>query len=183
MLGISMVVHAWRWLTPLPKWTKEIEKDASLGGLSPIYARITTLHCQPRRELRVNEVANETVLAEMAVEDAFTWTGVAYDLTFDSETRFWIKADGLGDHVEIPYDRITSPSGKPVSLSQPKTTLPYTPDANCEWVLDAQSKKIYWIPPEVMRKGGGGYFWVGASLVMLGDDGVVRELSFEYPDC
>jgi hypothetical protein len=188
--GVLTVVDAWRSDVPLPRWMEGAEEDALLGGSSPTRAWIVTLYGVPRRELRLKSAADGTILAKLALEDdGFMGTGVAYDLTFDLETRFYIKVDGPGYHVQIPYDiksrsrryPCTITQGKPVPLSQPRTTSLYTLDGNCEWVLDRQSRKICWIPPEIMRRGSGGYFWAGASLVMLGSDGGVRKLSFKDP--
>jgi hypothetical protein len=53
------------------------------------------------------------VLAELPLEDdGFKGTGVAYDLSFDSGTRFYLNVDSPGYHVQIPYDIIASPSGR-----------------------------------------------------------------------
>ena len=190
--GISMVVRSWRTLAPLPRWAEGAEGDTLLGGLSPTCTLNATLYSLPRRELRVNAAENGTTLAMLRLEDdGPAGTGVPYDLAFDSETRFYLKVDAPGYHLKITYDIITSPSGQypctikqgePVPLSQPRTAPPYTLDVNLEWVLDGQSRKICWIPPDVMRRGSGGHFWAGASLVMFGSDGVVRKLSFKDPD-
>ena len=138
-------------------------------------------------------MADGTTLAKLPLDDGCSeGKGVSYDLAFDSETRFHLKVDGSGYHLKIPYDIIPSPSGQhpytikrgePVPLSTPRETSPYTLDANSEWVLDGESRRICWIPPDIMWRGSGGHFWVGASLVMLGYDGVVRKLTFKDPDC
>jgi len=70
-----------------------------------------------------------------------------------------------------------------MTLLEPRAVPPYTLDANCEWVLDAQSRKTCWISPGNLRRGDGGHFWAGQSLVMVGDDGVVRKVSFREQDC
>ena len=67
-------------------------------------------------------------------------------------------------------------------LSEPRATPPYTLDANCEWALDRCSRKVCWISPGNLRRGNGGHFWAGLSLVMVGDDGVVRKIFFKEPD-
>ena len=191
--GIPMVVRTWRSLAPLPKLAEGAGGDTLLGGSSPSRTLNASLYGLTRRELRLKAVETETTLAKLPIEDGgFKGTGVAYDLTFDSETRFHLKVDGPGYHLKIPYDIIalrsgwythTIKQGEPVPLSQPRTTSPYTFDINCEWVLDSRCRKICWIPPDIMRRGVGGHFWVGASLVMLSSDGVVSKLSFRDPDC
>jgi hypothetical protein len=72
--------------------------------------------------------------------------------------------------------------GEPVPLPEPRETPPYTLDENCEWVIDTKSRKICWISPGNVRRGDGGHFWAGLELVMVGDDGVVRKVSFTEPD-
>jgi WD40 repeat protein len=189
--GISAVMDAWRSCTPLPEWTEATDEDPSLSRLSPDCTQIVTFHGSPRRELRVKDVKDGTILAKLRLEHGDLGTGDVYDVTFDSETRFHLKIDRPGRHVQIPYDIIASPSGphsfriikgKPVPLSKPRATPPYTLDANCEWVVDAESRKICWISPGNVRRGSGGHFWAGLSLVMVGGDGVVRKLTFREPD-
>ena len=191
-LGVSTITHAWESDTPLPQWTETIEQDVSLSGLSPKFTLVVTVYSSPRQELRVKDAKDGTLLVNQSLEDEDFRTGEIYDLTFDSETRFYLNIDGSGQHVKIPYDVIASPSGnyshtitrgEPVTLSKPREEPPYTLDASCEWVLDTGSRKICWVPPGNIRRGNGGHFWAGLSLVMVGDDGVVRKLSFKEPDC
>jgi hypothetical protein len=94
-------------------------------------------------------------------------------------------------HVQIPYGitaassspyRDTITRGKPVPLPKPWEMPPYTPDTNCEWVLDAGSRKICWISPRNLQRGGGGHFWAGPELVVVGDDGIVSKVSFKEPE-
>jgi len=189
--GFSVVMEAWQSRTLLPEWTSSADEDVPLGGLSPERTRIATVYGSPRWELRVKDCEDGNVLASLPLEDGNFGIGEVYDLTFDSETRFCLKVDGPGKHVQIPYEIVASPSGQyshtitkggPVLLSEPRAKPPYTLDANCEWVLGAGSRKICWISPGDIRKGNGGHFWAGLSLVMLGGDGVVRKVSFKEPD-
>ena len=94
---------------------------------------------------------------------------------------------------QVPYNIIqTSPSGgysheiirgEPTHLPEPRVIPQYALDANCEWVVDTKSRRVCWISPGDVRRGDGGHFWDGLSLIMVGDDGVVRKLTFEEPDC
>jgi len=190
--GVSVIAQVLQSGTPLPEWTEAVDEDAPLSGWSPNGTWFITVHSSPRPELHVKDMKHGIVLANLPLEDADLGTGEVYDLIFDSENRFYLKIDGPGWHVQIPHDIIPSPSGdyshtitkeEPVPLSEPRATPPYTLDANCEWVIDAESRKICWISPGNVRRGNGGHFWAGLSLVMVGDDGVVRKLTFKEPDC
>jgi hypothetical protein len=161
-------------------------------GLSPACTKIATVYIPTRAHLWVNDMKHGDLLAWLPLEDDDLGSGEVYDIIFDSETRFYLKIDAPGQHIQIPFD-ITAPlpgwvshtitKGEPMPLSEPRATPPYTLDPNCEWVLDTQSRKICWISPGNLRRGNGGHFWAGLSLVMVGDDGVVRKVSFKEPDC
>ena len=188
--GVSVVVEAWQSGTQLPEWT-EVAEDTPLYGWSPECTWAVTVYSSPRWELHIKHVKDGITLANLPLEDANFRMGEVYDLTFVSETRFHLKVDSPGWHVQIPYDVIASPSGscshtitkgELVHLSEPRVTPPYALDANCEWVVDAESRKLCWISPGNVRRGSGGHFWVGLSLIMVGDDGVVRKLTFREPN-
>jgi hypothetical protein len=189
--GVSVVIQAWRSGTPLPEWTEAADEDPPLSGLSPDRTRVVTFYGSPRKEIRVKDARDGTMLANLLLGDDDLGMGEVYDLIFDSETRFHLKIDGPGRHIQIPHDIIASPSGphshtvikgEPMPLSESRVTPSYSLDANCEWVVDANSRKICWISPGDVRRGNGGHFWAGLSLVMVGDDGVVRKLTFREPD-
>jgi hypothetical protein len=188
---IPIAMQVW-WLgIPVPEWIKLPDEDAPRlsYALSPAYTKIATVYIPYKGGLWVNDAKNG---------DGFAWIPIkigeseVYDLIFDSETRVYLKIYGPGRQVQIPFDITPSPSvhhshtltkGEPMPLSEPRATPPYTLDANCEWVLDAQSRKICWISPGNLRRGNGGHFWAGLWLVMVGDDGVVRKVSFKESDC
>jgi hypothetical protein len=178
---------------PLPEQVESNEDPSRpLYGLSPACTKMVTVYSSTPRELRVSDAKYRNVLARRPLGDGVLGGGEVYDLTFDSDTRFYLKIDGPGWHVQIPCDIVPSSSGQypydiidgePEPLPEPRETPPYTLDANCEWVLDAQSRKICWISSGDIRRGDGGHFWVDSSLVMVGDDGIVRKVSFKEPDC
>ena len=188
--GVSVVVELWRSGAPLPEWTEVGDKSAPLSGLSPKHTRVATVHSSPRREVRVQDLKTGKTLAKLPLSHDEFGAGEVYDLVFNTETMFYLKIDRPGWHVQIPHEIITSPSGRysckitrgePEHLSEPRIKPPYTLDVNYEWVVDAESRKICWISPGNVRRGDGGHFWAGLSLVMVGDDGVVRKLTFKEP--
>ena len=194
--GASVVMKAWRSGTPLLEGAEAVDEDAPLSGLSPDCTQIVTLRGAPRRELRVKDAKDGTVLASLPLEEEDLELGKVYDIIFDSNTRFHLKVDGPGRQIQIPYDIFISPAWAPGSyshfiikaeevhfpLAESRTQPRYELDANCEWVVDAQLRKICWVSPGNVRRGNGGHFWAGLSLVMVGDDGVVRKLSFREPN-
>jgi len=191
--GASVVVQAWRSGTSLPEWAETADDDPPLCGWSPKHPWLVMVNASsPQPEVRIKDVEDGIILARLSLDRADFGTGEVYDLTFDSETRFYLKVDGPGWHIQIPYDILPLPSaeyphtiikGEPVPLPTSRAKPPYTLDANCEWVIDGGSRKICWISPGNVRRGNGGHFWAGLSLVMVGDDGVVRKLTFKEPDC
>jgi len=190
--GVSAIMQAWRSGAPLPELAEASDEDTPLRGWSPKRTRVVEIHNSPEPELRVKDTAWGAILAKLPLEYDEFGMGEVYDLIFDSETRFHIKVDGPGWHIKIPHDIVAFSSGwyshtiikgKPVRVPEPRPTLPYTLDAGCEWVLDAESRKICWISPGDLQRGNGGHVWAGSSLVMVGSDGVVRKLTFKEPDC
>ena len=189
--GVSRVIQTWLSGIPLPEWANADDEDTPLSGLSPDCTRIVTFYGSPQWELRVKDAEDGTVLANLLLGDDDLEMGEVYDVTFDSDTRFHLKIDGPERHVQIPHDIVPSPSGphshtitkvEPVLLSEPRATPPYALDANCVWVVDAESRKVCWISPGNVRRGNGGHLWAGLELVMVGGDGVVRKVSFREPD-
>ena len=192
---IPAVMRAWQSGTPLPRSIEVADGDKlrQLYGLSPAGTEIAIVMVSRGsllQELWVNGAKRGDILAHIRLEDEDLGSGEVYEITFDSETRLYLKIDKPGQHVQIPYDITATPSGElshtitrgePMPLPEPRATPPYTLDTNCEWVLDAQSRKICWISPGNVLREDGGHFWVGSSLVMAGDDGVVRKISFKEP--
>jgi len=190
--GISLIMRKWKSGAPLPEWTEVGDEDVPLRGWSPKCTRVVAIHNFPQPELRIKDTERGVIIAVQPLQHDDLRTGKIYDLVFDSEARFYVKVDGPGLHVQIPHDIVALPSGgyshmivkgEPVTLSEPRPTPPYTLDVNCEWVVDAESRKVCWISPGDLRRGHGGHFWAGSSLVMVGGDGIVRKLTFKNPDC
>lgn len=58
----------------------------------------------------------------------------------------------------------------------------YTLDDDLEWVVDARStRRVCWLPPGYVSKIEGGHFFFSSSIIMVGQDGVVRKLTFIKP--
>ena len=68
-----------------------------------------------------------------------------------------------------------------VSRDVTLTTNRYALDDSLEWVVDAKSRKVCWLPPGYVTGIKDGHFFVGSSIVTAGKDGVVRKLTFREP--
>ena len=166
----------------LSAW-KEAGEGALLGGSSPRSTWFVTLSGSNPQWLRITNLVYGNTALKIITGDELG-AGEVYGVAFGSGARFYLKVDGPGRHVRIPCDAIWRHPhqiafGDPEPLSEPRAIPPYTIDANCEWVLDGESRKICWISPADIRRGKGGHFWAGLSLIMVGDDGVVKKLTFK----
>ena len=187
----SPSVETRRFDTLLSEWGNT-DEDVPFGGLSPNFTWVVTVSGSPQKLSLRNARHGLAIESRILTHDELQ-AGEAYGVVFGSENRFYLKVAGPGWRVQIPYDIVASPAsgyyshtitkGKPVPLQEPRATSPYILDENCEWVLDAESRKICWISPGNIRRGKGGHFWAGLSLVMVGDDRVVRKLTLKDPDC
>ena len=145
-------MRTWKFGTSFSRLVEFADEDTprSLYGLSPPCTEMVTVHNSPPRLLCVEDTKYEALPTMLPLEYDDLRSGGVYDLTFDSDTRFHLKIDGPGWHVQTPYDIISSQSdeysrtftiikGEPVPLPEPRATPPYTLDANHEWVLDGRS--------------------------------------------
>ena len=94
-----------------------------------------------------------------------------------------VKDDDKGHSVRTTFTLTptTSKSYRIQEVSEEILNAPYTLDENLEWVVDAESRKVCWLPPGYVSGIENGHFFVGSSIVMAGQDGTVRRLTFRDP--
>ena len=159
------------------KWTVQIDGTPSIGGISPSGAWLVVFY----------DVGNQTCISIRDAQKGELKTKLLVDLihpldiTFDSESRFYSHHDTY----RVPYDYDWSSRDRSYIISPLDRRLPlieryYDVDDTCEWVV-ADSKKICWIPPGYIGSAQSSYCWVGCSLVMAGQDGMLRKLTFREP--
>ena len=188
--GFEKTILLWKQGASVPE-DSELIMPRVLCALSPGRTMMLTVTAWSGF-LQVTDTKSGDLLAVSDIDNVAG--GGAYDITFYSETTFYLKVNGPNQPFKIPYNLeprgppSSSPyqyplsviKGQPEPLSEPP---PYTLDANCEWVLDSKSRKVCWISPGNLRRGDGGHFWIDTTLVMVGGDGVVRKVTFKEPDC
>lgn len=77
-----------------------------LYGLSPAWTKAVMVSTAIR-EMRIKDTTYGATLAPPARNDTDLESGEVYEITFDSETRFYLKIDRPGQHIRISYDVIT----------------------------------------------------------------------------
>ena len=167
-----------------PKWIAKTDELPSIGGVSPTGARLVTFHMNLRIHqsyICIWDVEYGTLLVKLLLDHPQLTRPL--DITFDSEDRFYSRHNTY----RIPYVFVTSSeSGTPIfsiirrgqlpPVSQPHKIQLFVDDGR-EWVTNG-SQRICWIPPGYIGSFQPSYCWAGSTLVMAGQDGTLRKLTF-----
>ena len=166
-----------------------MEELSSLGSVSPSCIRIVTFQSVNSNGFIHNLGLSGTIQVWDASNGRHAaWTLIAnphapppLDITFDSEDRFY-----LHDNTHrVPYViRTTSRTGNPPihwitrregqQLEGQVLEESYCLDDGCEWAF-CGSQRVCWVPPGYIRRN---HCWAGSSLVMVGEGGTLRMLTF-----
>ena len=168
----------------VPEWTREVDGQPLAGEISPGRGQIV-IFCNTRNSAQILllDTKTGTPMALLDVSDPFPPTR-PLEIEFESNGRFY----SLHDTYRTSYD-ISAPLVSSIDFRGSITCrgqLPlverpqrhYDLDDAHEWVI-CSSKRICWIPPGYIRSTEGGHCWVGNTLVMAGEDGILRKLTFQ----
>ena len=178
--GDKRHLQLWEFRSKLLKWVVEINEMPSIGGISPSGAQFATLHnANNRTHVYLWDAQNGQSQAHLLVDPSYPTPPL--DLKFESEDRFYSQHDAH----RISYLISSSEPGAPghsiirheqlPSVEQPQRC--YDVDDTVEWVV-ASSERVCWIPPGYIGSGQRSFCWVGQVLVMAGQDGTLRMLTF-----
>ena len=172
----------WEFSHQHPRWTVRADALASVCSISPACTRLVTLGGVDG--IHVWDASNGTLVAQRT---SCHGLHAVYptDVTFDSENRFYIH---YNTHRE-PYNIFTRsrtynptatrlivrPAGQ--RLEGQVLEKRYSLDDGREWVF-CGSQRICWVPPGYIGSAPASHCWAGSSLVMLGQDVVLRRLTF-----
>ena len=173
-------LQMWKFSHQHPQWTEPTDALASVGSISPNCTRLVTFHTGSwRGSVRVWDVYNGRLLARISI-DALQ----PLDITFDSEDRFYVYSDVCREFYVINTASWTGNSTTHSITHYTKQQLEgqvsgerYCLDDGREWVVRG-SQRICWVPSGYV---GSNHYWVGSSLVMAGQDGTLRKLTFLGP--
>ena len=177
----------------LPSWTVEIDGLPSTGGISPSGTRLITYEAA---HISVWDALNGELQARLPARHANP-----SDITILTESEFYIhdgshRVDYLisssesRDRHYTPFELFTSSTplepvtrsysvvrqGDPFKIERPQERY-YDVDETREWVI-GDSKRVCWIPPGYIGSAQPSHCWAGNSLVMAGQDGMLRKLTF-----
>ena len=172
-------LQLWRFGDQSPGWTVKIDQPASIGRISPTGARLVTFHIVGCQTICIWDTGDGALLAKLLLEHPSPQSPL--DITFDSEDRFYSHHDTY----RILHVFVTSSEPGPTHSVTRSARLPPVPRpwkkhfsvvGDREWVVSG-SQRICWLPPGYITFQTG-YCWVGSTLVMAGEDDVLRKITF-----
>ena len=167
-------MQLWKLYGEDPVWTLRVDGLPSIGEISPEGQRIVTFR----------DVENQTFICMWDATDghleAQLRTGPIrpLDITFDSQTRFYSHHDTYRVAYDYDLSAISPPSWRQPSME--RSQKHYAVDDAHEWVVDG-SKRVCWVPPGYIGSVQPSYCWAGHSLIIAGQDGTLRKLTFREP--
>ena len=172
-------LELWKFGDEAPTWTHDAFLAGLVGAISPSGSRLVALDGDRNSTyVRMWDTENGGKYRFLPVRQP--WPSHVLEIKFESEDQFYSQHEGY----RIPFT-ISSPSANTYSITRHEQ-LPspnqryYDVDNAREWVVSF-SKRICWIPPGYIGSAENSYCWAGNALVMVGQDGVLRKLSFREP--
>ena len=178
-------MQLWRLLDEELEWTVEVGTLPSIGEISQWGDLLATLYDVDNQTcICVWNLRNGQLKAELRTDPIRL-----LDITFDSHNRFFIHHD----NYRVPYTVTATESATFGHLITRRKALPlarglrkerYHLDDTYEWVINESKQRVCWIPPGYIGsvKTEPSYCWAGNSLVMVGEDGMLRRLTFRAPN-
>ena len=175
--GSTGSLQLWKFHEEVQRWTVEVDGVVEIGGISPTAVRLVTLHTVDRGS-RV--CVWNTRSGQLDAQLEHMPLAHPLDIKFTSETEFCLYHNALQPKsYTIGRSGLTINSEEiPPSLPRPLQKRGYFDvDDACEWVVSG-STRVCWIPTGYIRSIQPNYRWAGSSLVMVGEDGMLRTLTF-----
>ena len=173
----AVYLEMWRFGSGTPAWVMTPRLENSVVEISPSGSKFVTLTSIGQTTY---VEARKTGNASPEWFREFRWdlSLPPLEIRFESEDKFYICHDTYRTHFVIStshYPQTTTPCKKEPSDKRPLWHCDVD-DAH-EWVVGS-SKRICWIPPGYIGSDRCCHWWAGDMLIMLGQDGVLRKLTF-----
>ena len=174
-------LQMWEFSHHRPRWTALGSEPPSVGSISPARTRLVTFHGGNGRSLiRVWDAYGGKLMAETSINEPHFPSPL--DITFDSENRFYF----CYSHHREPYNFQSWTKVYPIVHSVTRLEKQWLDGQalvkryrleDREWAF-CGSERICWIPPGYIGSAPASYCWAGSSLVVVGQDGTLRKLTF-----
>ena len=175
--GNKVFMRLWEFAQGFQRWTVETDGVPEIGRFSPTAIWLMTIHT-------VGHLSRLCLWSpkdgELKIKLERTLLTHPLDINFTHDTEFSLHygKNCTCYHISKRNQEITVRDHQP----QPRRTQEkqYSVNNTCEWVISG-SERICWIPPGYIGSVQPNYYWVGHLLVMFGQDGTFRMLSFSQP--
>ena len=178
--GGKEYLQLWESLSYRPRWTVKGNELPSAGSFNlPACTRLVTFHeVRSQSHVRVRDMANGRLLAELGLDEP--WAAYPLDITSDLEDQFDVHYNTYITYVVAILPQSDTHSIKPLrkvaSGGQVREEQHYVDDSR-EWIVSGP-QKVCWILVAYTRGAQESHCWIGSSLFMVGQDGVLRKLTF-----
>ena len=178
-------LELWRFGGEAPEWATEAPGLGLVGGISPDGSRLVVIEGDGSFFIvRLFRTGDGTCIGELNGDGPWCRNS-NLKIEFESEDRFSFDHDHDRIHFIISQSTSSSPNhpysirlGAPSLAKQPRRF--YNVADGREWVTGS-SERICWIPPGYIGSANRSYGWAGDTLIMSGDDGVLRKITFRNP--
>ena len=171
--GDKGFLQMWKFSHQHPLWTVPTSEHPSTGSISPAGTRLVTLH--NGHYVCVWDACNGCLMVQVSIGNPYV--SCLPDIAFDSEDRFYL----CDDTYREPYDIVPQTAGfythSITRLEMQVLAKRYRLDKGREWVV-CRSQRICWISPRYIGSAPPSHWWDGSSLVLAGQDGILRSLTF-----
>ena len=171
-------LQMWGFSHQRPRWTVPMSDLPFAGSISTGCTRLVTIHDGNWRSfVYLWDAHDGRLMVRMSIDNPHA---PSLDITFDSEDRFYLcdnihrESYNIAARTSYPPHTHTITRLEKQQLDGQVLVKRYRLDDSHEWVL-CGSQRICWVPPGYI---GTSHCWAGSSLVMVGQDGTLRKLTF-----
>ena len=181
--GDGGYLQMWEFSRQRLRWAVPTSDLPSAGAISPNSTRLVTFHNRYLRSfVHVRDGFSGRLLAQTFIDDPHAPPPL--DITFYWEDRFYFYHNTHRvPHVINTLFRTDGPYTHSITrlekqpLDGQVLAKRYRLDDGREWAFYG-SERICWVPPGYIGSAPASHCWAGSSLVMVGQDGTLRKLTF-----
>jgi hypothetical protein len=168
----------WKFDEESPRWTVGVRGSPQVGVVSPTGSSLVGFYIVDNQTyVYVWDASDGRLQAQLLVD---SWRDVqSPEVEFTSEHRFRSHHGtySVGYTLVPQQGSVISVTCEGTESSLVHPSRQYDVDDSCEWVVSG-SERILCIPPGYVRPAKFGYQFVGSTIFMVSQDGILRKLTF-----